>query len=55
MNLLLITFIALLLSIVNSKDLTYYDLEKREDLYFNGTSNIPLYGKNKRSYSGKLC
>ena len=30
MNLLLITFIVLLLSIVNSKDLTYYNLEKRK-------------------------
>ena len=54
MNLLLITFIVLLLSIVNSKDLTYYNLEKRKDLYFNGTSNIPFTGSTKGLIQGSF-
>ena len=55
MNLLLITFIVLfLLSIVNSKDLSYYNLEKRKDLYFNGTSNIPFTGSTKGLIQGSF-
>ena len=35
------------LSIANSKDLTYLELEKRNGLYFNGNSTIPFTGNVK--------
>ena len=45
MNLLLPIFILLLLSLANSKDLTYSDLQKRKGLYYYGITEIPYTGK----------
>ena len=42
-----ITILLLFLSIANSKDLTYLELEKRNGLYFYGNSSIPFTGNVK--------
>ena len=54
MNLLLTALILLIFFSANSKDLTYYDLEKRKDLYFNGTSSIPYTGVIKGLIHGSF-